>query len=242
MDNLAMLIRWLRWHRATMLLILTIMVLLALSITEQYRYGVIALGPIFVLVIVAAARVAIQYRRVFRTIIIPLAIAFLVARVSPMAVGASSGATPVAWVLGLALTAGLLAVLLRGLAEARHVDTETISQAFSGYLLIAIAFAQFYGILNSFIPGAFNPAAPTGAISLFIYFSFSTLTCVGFGDVTPLDPFVRIVATMEATTGIFYQTVVIARLVSLYMPRHPLQQPPDLEERPEAEPLPSKGL
>ncbi len=141
--------------------------------------------------------------------------------------------------LGLALTAGLLAVLFRGLAEARNVTTETISQAFSGYLLIAIAFGQFYSILNFFIPGAFNPAAPTGAISIFIYFSFSTITSVGFGDVTPLDPFVRIVAAMEATTGIFYQTVVVARLVSLYIPRHALQPPPDPARQPEGKPLPS---
>ncbi len=238
MDNEALLIRWLQSHRATMLLVLTILLLLALSITERYRYGIIALAPLILLVIVAAARVASPYRRIFRTIIIPLAIAFLVARVSA-AVGAPSGEPHVVWVLGLALTAGLLAVLLRGLAEARNVTTETISQAFSGYLLIAIAFAQFYGILNSFIPSAFNPAAPTGGISLFIYFSFSTLTSVGFGDVTPLDPFVRIVAAMEATTGIFYQTVVIARLVSLYIPRHTLQPPPDPVRRPEGKPLPS---
>jgi ion channel len=239
MDNIAPLIRWLQSHRATMLLILTILLLLALSITERYRYGIIALAPLILLVIVAAARVASPYRRIFRAIIIPLAIAFLVARVSA-AVGAPSGEPQGAWVpgLALALTVGLIAVLLRGLAEARNVTTETISQAFSGYLLIAIAFAQFYVILNNFIPGAFNPPAPTGGISLFIYFSFSTLTSVGFGDVTPLDPFVRIVAALEATTGIFYQTVVIARLVSLYIPRH-APPPPDPARRPEGKPLPS---
>ena len=240
MDNKAMLIRWLRWHRATMLLIFTILLLLALSITERYRYGVIAIAPVVLLVIVAAARVASQYRRIFRSIIIPLAVAWLVARVGAAAVGAQSGEAQVAWMLGLALTAGLLAVLLRGLAEARDVTVETISQAFSGFLLIAIAFAQFYGILNYFIPGAFNPAVPTGGISLLIYFSFSTLTTVGFGDVTPLDPFVRIVAAMEATTGIFYQTVVIARLVALYMPRHPLQSPEPVG-RPEGKPMPFGG-
>lgn len=240
MDKESPLIRWLRWNRATVLLIFTILLLLALSITERYRYGAIALAPVVLLVIVAAARVASQYRRIFRTTIIPLAIAWLVARVGAAAVGAQSGEAQVAWMLGLALTAGLLAVLLRGLAEARDVTVETISQAFSGFLLIAIAFAQFYGILNYFIPGAFNPAVPTGGISLLIYFSFSTLTTVGFGDVTPLDPFVRIVAAMEATTGIFYQTVVIARLVALYMPRHPLQSP-EPATRPEGKPMPSGG-
>lgn len=241
MDKDSPLVRWLRSHRATMLLILVILLLLALSFTERYRYGTIALAPLVLLVIVAAARVASPYRRVFRTIIIPLVIAWLVARVGTAAAGAPSGGTQAASVLALAFTGGLLAVLFRGLAEARQIDTETISEAFAGYLLIAVAFAQFYSILNYFIPGAFNPPAPAEAISVFIYFSLSTITTVGFGDVTAVDPFVRIVAGMEAMAGIFYQTVVIARLVSLYVPHHALKHPPEMVEQPKAEPLPSKG-
>ena len=241
MNNEAPLVRWLRSNRATLLLILMILLFLALSIAEQYRYGIVVLAPLAVLVIVAAAHVASRYRRVFRTIIIPLAVAWLIARVSQVVVSVPSGEVQVTLMLALALTVGLLLVLLWSLAEAQQINTETISQAFSGYLLIAIAFAQCYDILNYIVPGAFNPPAPPGPISLFIYFSISTLTTVGYGDVTPLDPFVRIVAAIEATTGIFYQTVVIARLVALYIPRHPLERRPDPLGQPKVKPVPSGG-
>src|SRR5215470_4067104 len=134
MDNEAPLVRWLNSNRATLLLILMILLFLALSIGERFRYGIVVLAPLILLAIVAAAHVASRYRRVFRTIIIPLAVAWLIARVSQVVISVPSGEVQVTLVLALALTVGLLVVLLWSLVEARQINTETISQAFSGYL------------------------------------------------------------------------------------------------------------
>ena len=65
----------------------------------------------------------------------------------------------------------------------------------------------------------FSPPLPNDHIASFEYFSFSTLTSLGFGDITPLDPLVRMIAIIETILGIFCNATVIARLVALYRPR-----------------------
>jgi hypothetical protein len=48
------------------------------------------------------------------------------------------------------------------------------------------------------------------------YFSFVTLSTVGYGDITPVSKVARMLAALEAMTGLLYVAVLIARLVSLY--------------------------
>ncbi len=63
------------------------------------------------------------------------------------------------------------------------------------------------------------------------YFSFVTLSTVGYGDITPVSKVARMLAAMEAMTGLLYVAVLIARLVSLYSspksdPGIPKSEPP----------------
>jgi voltage-gated potassium channel Kch len=57
------------------------------------------------------------------------------------------------------------------------------------------------------------------------YFSFITLTTVGYGDITPVSPIARMLAVMEAMTGTLFLGVLIARLVSLYSAPGPAEPP-----------------
>ena len=61
------------------------------------------------------------------------------------------------------------------------------------------------------------------------YFSFATLTTIGYGDIIPASKAARMLAVLEAMTGIFYIAVVISRLVALYSSR---PEPPAPPERP----------
>ena len=63
-----------------------------------------------------------------------------------------------------------------------------------------------------------------------LYFSFITLNTVGYGDITPVSGFARILAVLESTCGLFYMALLVARLVSLYNAQpvavHAASQPP----------------
>ena len=56
-----------------------------------------------------------------------------------------------------------------------------------------------------------------------LYFSFTTLSTIGYGDIIPLSGAARMLAMVEAVFGMFYVTLLIARLVSLYSAKSPLE-------------------
>ncbi len=86
--------------------------------------------------------------------------------------------------------------------------------AITGYLLIGNMFATFYYTL-SLILGHDTFHIPGGMhIASFTYFSYTTLTTMGYGDITPLHPFARSLSNLEAIIGQLYPAILIARLLS----------------------------
>jgi hypothetical protein len=87
------------------------------------------------------------------------------------------------------------------------------------YLNLAIIFASAFTLiweLNS--AGFANLAAPTGdsgELATMLYFSLTTLTTTGYGDIIPIDPFARSLANLESVLGQFYLAITVARLVTL---------------------------
>jgi hypothetical protein len=63
------------------------------------------------------------------------------------------------------------------------------------------------------------------------YFSFSTLTTVGFGDITPMSKIARTLAVMEAVTGTLYLAILISRLVGMYSPNAGADLPENSQKR-----------
>jgi Ion channel len=113
------------------------------------------------------------------------------------------------------------------LLPANWISTGVLATGFTGYLLVAIGFAQLYAVLADLLPGAFNNAAPADApTAFFTYFSLVTIASLGFGDIVLVQPFVRVVAALEGVCGLFYIAVVVARLVAAYSPRQALATPP----------------
>ncbi len=102
------------------------------------------------------------------------------------------------------------------------VTRQRIEGAVAVYLLFGLAWAEGYECVEAFAPGAFGlPAGevPTaGWFSPLLYFSFVTLTTLGYGDVLPVHPAARSLAMFEALMGQLYPAVLIARLVSLQGP------------------------
>jgi hypothetical protein len=96
------------------------------------------------------------------------------------------------------------------------VSASRLQGAIALYLLLGLFWAHMYVVFNQHRPDAFayNENTPT-TVAGWTYFSFITLTTVGYGDIIPKAPAARMLAVGEALTGQLYLAVMLARLVAL---------------------------
>jgi voltage-gated potassium channel len=107
--------------------------------------------------------------------------------------------------------------LLRFALAAKSVSTEVLCASISAYLLLGLLWTFGYWLVAELVPNAFSFSGPDTSLKGFngLYFSFITISTVGYGDITPVARVARLLAAMEAVTGLLYVAVLIARLVSL---------------------------
>jgi hypothetical protein len=116
-----------------------------------------------------------------------------------------------------ALILTMLWLVAQRLVRAERVDAELLCSALGAYLLLGVFWAETYEIIDLAVPAAFaQPGGATPSQSALLYFSFATLTTVGYGDITAVNPVLRMWSIFEAIIGTMYNATVIARLVSLY--------------------------
>jgi len=116
-----------------------------------------------------------------------------------------------------------VAVILRGVFRSGRIGADQIIGAFSGYLLAGVVWANLYVAIYLLVPNAFHVAEglvwqlqnDDSRRLLFCYFSFLTLTTVGYGDLTPLAPMACSLAWLEAMFGQFYVAVFVGQLIGL---------------------------
>jgi hypothetical protein len=204
----------------------TVQLLIALGLffiwapfVEEIEGGELIVSGLFSLVLVAGV-VAVADRKRVLVIAIVLAIPAIAGRwinhFRPDLI------PPVVFlVAGLILIAFVVGNLLRFVLRAPSVNTEVLCGSISAYLMLGLMWTLAYWLVDQLTPGgafSFNTNAGTRSINGFngFYFSFITLSTVGFGDITPVSRMARWLAAMEAMTGLLYVAVLIARLVSLY--------------------------
>lgn len=115
----------------------------------------------------------------------------------------------------LATFAPLTAVTLGMVLRRGPVTRRRIEGAVAVYVLVGLTWAQAYALVAHGHPGAFNGATSGDALDGWIYYSFVTLTTMGYGDITPVHPAARSLAIVEALIGQLYPAILLARLVSL---------------------------
>ena len=111
----------------------------------------------------------------------------------------------------------VVAALTLGLVvRQRHVSVDTIFGALSVYLAVGVAFGMVFTAVARTNPGAFEPAqfVIDGESSLY-YFSFVTLTSLGYGDIAPVADGLRILATIETIIGALLLAAVVGWVVGL---------------------------
>lgn len=97
------------------------------------------------------------------------------------------------------------------------VTHHRILGAIAIYLNIAVLFAFAYSAIAELIPGSFLVRGAADNLNLggFVYFSFTTMTTAGYGDIIPLHPFARSVANLEGLIGQLFPATILARIVTL---------------------------
>ena len=113
----------------------------------------------------------------------------------------------------------VLWILGRFLIIAQTINRDVIYAAIALYLLLGSIFVPLYGLLDFLTPGAFRDATfPDATVQWqqLVYYSYTTLTSTGYGEILPVSWWARSLANLEMVAGGLYITIVMSRLVGLY--------------------------
>lgn len=124
------------------------------------------------------------------------------------------------WVLLIGFFGFVSVGLFSYLGDSGPVTNGRMYSSVSLYLILGMFWWAIYGLIETIHPGSFAEVAKSSSVGLqhytLVYFSLATLTTLGYGDVLPITAIARICAGLEASTGVFYIAVTVARLVSSY--------------------------
>ncbi len=125
------------------------------------------------------------------------------------------------------------------------IDGNKILGAICLYLLMGLIWAVLYTLVQLSFPGSFtNISSDSAWFTLFpdfIYFSFVTITTLGFGDISPLLPISRFLVYFEAIVGQFYLAILVASLVGSHMSNFGANNAPSINIPPKDLPAKSKS-
>jgi voltage-gated potassium channel len=109
--------------------------------------------------------------------------------------------------------------ILRYIFQEQEVTKDTIAGAAAVYMLFALMWSFLYGVLELLQPESFaiSVAQTLGERNTFIYYSFVTITTLGYGDIIPVTYIATSLAVLEAVVGQLYLVVLVAWLVGMYV-------------------------
>ncbi len=122
-------------------------------------------------------------------------------------------------------------LILSHVLKAERVSREKIFGALSVYLLLGVIWAFLFLFVDFLVPGSFRYGQDRALTGVeMVYYSFVTLTTLGYGDIVPISPSARALATLEAVTGQLFLTVLVARLVGLHITHSSRRRSEDQEK------------
>ena len=213
--------RWLREHKWRLLLAGMAALLLISTVSKIYDEQDNVITPLTAGVFLAVI-LGTTERKGTVGALTALTLVWLVISVATDGSGLFAGPSLAAPLLFMVVLVAIFVLLARWLARADHITAEVLCAAVCGYLLLGFLWAGIYAAAEKM---RFLAHLPTGFVSSsgaaltnvdWLYFSYTTLTTTGFGDILPRGSEVRMLAVVEAMMGLFYNTIVIARFVGLY--------------------------
>jgi voltage-gated potassium channel len=148
---------------------------------------------------------------------------FVIAGIALSAIATSTDALVLYYASTLAIFGFLIIAISHALKQVvfgTEMNVNRLVGAICVFLLLGIIWSFAYSILELAVPGSFSgfePGHDPRSDSSWLYFSFVTLTTLGYGDITPESATARTFAFMQAVVGQFYIAVLVAGLVSAYI-------------------------
>jgi hypothetical protein len=196
---------------------LLLLVLISTYLISAFTTSKVAIDVqllLFVAVLFLGLRTALVSRRM-AILGGAVAIAGSVAAIAADLTGTEAGYGAASLWKGLLLLVTAVLIVRRVLARPT-VTVQSIYGALSAYILLGMMFAAFYAAIDHLSGGAFFAGNQPANTQTFQYFSFTTLTTLGYGDFTAADSGGRAIAVMEALTGQIFLATLVARLVAVF--------------------------
>lgn len=215
---------WYQRHRYSFLLLALMMLFVLHPIARAYVAGRWMFDALLTLVFIAVF-LALFKRKAYRLAGIVLGVPTVFANwVGYVVPGLPELPLNIALNALTALFLGFTAVtILIGIHEADEVSADSIAGAFTGYVLAGLVFGHLFCIVEGLAPGSYHVPDDLAIEmenvrdrrTVLVYYSYITLTTVGYGDIRPKAATARELAGVEAIAGQFYIAVVMAELIGL---------------------------
>jgi Ion channel len=201
----------------TALTLLMVVHLFVVAPLESHALHIQPIGAVFVVLLSIGLLILSRS-------LVPVAAILLVVGLLAVAVVLRIRGGHVALDVSLQATAWLLIALViiwtvaRAVFGPGRITYHRIVGAIMLYLTIGLVFVALYSMVGAYSPNAFSGTTITAHVSLpsdLVYFSFTTLTTLGYGDIMPVHPIARSLSNVEAIIGQVYPATLLARLVSL---------------------------
>jgi hypothetical protein len=204
-----------RFSFVSLFVILCVWVLVA-PILDHWPFGDVVVAVVFYFALLIGIDATVHSKRWRR--IATIGLIYLMAQSVGVALAGETyhGIAARLALLNLIYIVAIPFLMTRHVLTAPRVTTNMIFGGLCAYFLLAICWGQSFYILHQLNPMAFNFGSDAPDLSTVLYFSYTTLTTLGYGDLTPQSELARSLATMEAFTGQIYLAVLVARLVSLH--------------------------
>lgn len=204
-------------YSATQLLVALVLLIFFTPFVELAPYGDLIESVLFSLVLLSAV-LAVGRQRGTLVLAVLLVVAALSAhwleQLTPHLVPSSLSPA-----LSIPFVGFVTIQLLRHIIRAERITRETVCAGLAAYIMLGLLWMFAYLLVDRLAPGSLlrfgQPIQDCSDLDSF-YFSFVTLTSVGYGDITPASRVTQMLAVLEAMTGMFFAITLIARLVSLY--------------------------
>jgi hypothetical protein len=207
--------RWRDRNHPIYLALSLLLLLIAQPIINVVPFAQCLILALFTLVLISAMLSVIADRKQFAVLcvlVLPLVMLTWLSRLVEVGFWAIVGAN----LMFVAFLLYLIVLMLKRILAETVVTGNTLIRAVSIYLMLGIAWAFVYHALEWFDPQAISLLEADSPWADFAYFSFTTMTTLGYGDIVPLSPMARSLVMLQAVLGPLYLTILVAKLVAAY--------------------------